>query len=132
MAIDGEELPDGPEPPPLPPGHRRLELKCRVSGEPVSGYFEPVVEFARKNLVRRLTDDAQPEDARAFLVETGMKHRQPRDGIEITVDPRSVVGSLTTMIKRGGWDAGDVYCIHVLHSDGTTTIVVKERSTWIK
>ena len=109
-----------------------MNFGCRVSGPPVRDFYEPVVAFARQNLIRRLDGHASADEARAYRMVPGVPEPAPRDGIEIAVEPRARVGRLRTMIKRGRWDAGDIYCLHVLRDGDVTTIVIKERSSWIK
>lgn len=130
VAAEGEVLEVLPKRPPLPPGRRWNFMRCQVRGRPASEVIEPVVRFARHNLVRDLVYPELP--VRLQVIGPGIKSPKLRRGIELTVDPRSVVGSLRLSIKRGQWDSGIYYCLHVLRDHDTTTVVVQKAFSWIK
>ncbi len=105
---------------------------CRADGTPIRGFYDPVVAFARQNLIGKLDEHASADDARASLILPDVPEPAPRKGIEIVVDPRARVGRLRTSIKLGTWHAGYHYCLHVLRDGDVTTIVIEEQSSWIK
>jgi hypothetical protein len=74
------------------------------------------------------------KDQRARVHLAGPGHLPPlrRNGIDVIVDPRSRVGRLQLRDTAGHWDAGDNYCVHVVRTARTTTLVIEKQSRWIK
>jgi len=116
-----------PEPPPLPQpahGHRARLVRCEPRGRPARQFYEPVVAFVR-------TQFLESERGRAYLA-TGVAFAQPRDGVEVQIDPRDDIGLVRIAIKAGRWDAGSYYCLHVRREGSRITIVVHDGGSWIK
>ena len=126
MAIEGEPLPlESPLPPP-PPNGQWLVMNCQPSGPLVTSFFEPVIDYARAHLVERW-----PGGVRTYLIIPGRPEPEDREGVEVSVDPRARVGGLRISGRHGGFFTGTTYCLHVVHERNTTTIVIRQRSSWM-
>jgi hypothetical protein len=128
MAIEGEPLPlESPLPPP-PPNSQWLVMDCQPSGPLVTSLFEPVAAYARTHLAER----SPPGGVHVYLTIPGRPEPEDRDGVEVSVDPRARVGRLRVSSRFGGFSDGSTYCLHVLHEPGTTTIVIRQKSSWMQ
>jgi hypothetical protein len=102
--------------------------KCPVAGTPAHELYEPVVAFARSQLVQRLDPFARDASTpvRTRLEVPGVTAPPTQRGIEIVVDPRSTIGQV---IVSNWWRDGGtshLYCLHVSGDHGVTTVVVEE------
>lgn len=122
---------DGEFPSTRPADQPRRE--CEKAGPLVNEYYEPLVAFAREQLVRN-----EPGPFHAFLVSPGERKPKLADGVNIVVEPRGTLGELRIVMvgppfyAPGESWAGSDYCLHVLQSSGTATIAVEETSSWIR
>jgi hypothetical protein len=98
-----------------------VDLGCGNAGRLKEAYYRPLVAFARQNLLWRKHPD------RVRRTRSGRPSR--RNGVEILVEPRSIVGEITIAIRAGSWSAGTLYCARVIDS---STIVVNEQTSWMK
>lgn len=106
---------------------------CPVAGPLAPYLFEPVVEFARRNLISRVDHFGVDASTRTYTWSVGPNDREPprRVGIVIAVQPRAQLGQLDV----GNWwnDGANTlaYCLHVRRDGHTITVVVSYRTSVI-
>jgi hypothetical protein len=107
-----------------------LRKHCARSGAAMTGYYAPVVAFAREHFIKNIHLDGLA--VHDVLAVPGAQDPALPDGVDIVVDPRDTVGELR-IVSVGGpdHDSGKLwsesgYCLHVLRGGGTTTIAVQD------
>lgn len=113
--------------------HLNIAHSCEKSGDLVAAYYGPVVAFARDHFV----SDGR-EKVHAYLMPSGAPEPALADGENLVVEPRGTLGELRIIAigppfyAPGHRWAESVYCLHVLHEGGTTTIALDGGRFWIE
>jgi hypothetical protein len=118
-----DELPD----PPVDPAYPLLVGKgpfCATSGDPAPELMAPIARFARARLaasVRGFTED-EP-----ILVhrEDDPPSARARPYVEISIDARTVLGSITVLGEQTFGSIFYTYCIHVTCTATACSVVVE-------
>jgi hypothetical protein len=126
-----------PEPPPPTAGGsrriNRLVKACKMNGPTVAAYYQPVLAFAREHL---LGDEHRA--VHEVLIISDTDKPRLRDGLNVLVEPRAIVGELSVVsvgppfYAPGTQWAWTRYCLHVLHEGAGTTIAVERSSSMMR
>lgn len=106
---------------------------CKKNGPVVRAYYKPLVTFALEHIVGQ-----EHGAVHEMLITADADKPRLRDGVNIIVKPRGVVGELRTVwvgppfYAPGTRWAETVYCLHVLHEGANTTIAVEESWSMIR
>jgi hypothetical protein len=101
---------------------------CPVTGEFAPELAQPVIEFARTNLISRpdnfAIDPTAPIDVR--VIQPGHSEPSHQRGYEISIQPRARIGELLVANRWGDGEHVFNYCTHPLKEGNGTVIVVNE------
>ena len=96
---------------------------CKVAGEAARELVEPVLAFAREQLL------GKPRERVHTRVILPGEPEPPniKRGREITITPRTQIGQLEVADWWDGGGASTLYCLHVRHEGDATVVLVSQQ-----